>query len=82
MLDYKNKILEGIHGALGRTTVPTSFCPSAALAADNTFRTPTGPTYSRIVDNVAGGPAVFPLFVFIVEAPALRQGSVSIYSSY
>jgi hypothetical protein len=26
-----------------------NFCPSTALAANNTFLTPTGPTYSRIV---------------------------------
>ena len=60
----------------------SNFCPVAALSADIVFPAPTGPTYSRIVDNVAGGPAVFPRFVFIVKARAFSHGSVSIYSQY
>lgn len=34
-------------------------------------------THWVFVNNVAGGPAVFPLFVFIVEAHTLWYGSVS-----
>ena len=30
----------------------SNFCPSATLAANNTFPDPTGPTYFRIVNDI------------------------------
>ena len=44
----RNGIWSRIHGVKKEGTY-LNFCPVAAFSANNTFLTPTGPTYSRIV---------------------------------
>ena len=38
--------------AFSASYVAPNFCPSATLAANNTFPDPTGPTYFRIVNDI------------------------------
>ena len=47
----------------------SNFCPVAALSADIVFPAPTGPTYSRIVDNEQAGLLCFPV-LFSLSKPA------------